>query len=97
MLRQNLSHCHADHAIASSAVIAVATPELGGDAASGPDPIIRRRPDGSINFDHYNRVARDLRAGDQQAALKILFAPAHWLVGALRPHPSIGMRSPYGS
>ena len=45
--------------------------------------IIHRRPDGSIDFDHYDRVARDQRAHDQRAALARLAAPMHSLVGML--------------
>ena len=46
-------------------------------------PIIRRLPDGSIDFDHYDRIARRQRACDQRAALTLLIAPAHSLLGTL--------------
>ena len=49
------------------------------------DPIIRRRDDGSIDIDHYDHVARDLRAQDQRTALGKLIAPVIWLLGAVRP------------
>jgi len=46
-------------------------------------PIIRRRPDGSIDTDHYDRTARRLRVRDQRAALRHLIASMSRLPGAL--------------
>ena len=47
------------------------------------DPIIRRRHNSSIDLDHYDRIARDLRARDQRTALKRLIAPVSWRLGTL--------------
>jgi len=49
------------------------------------DPIIRRRPDGSIDVDHYDGIARYLRARNQCATLKRLIVPA----GGLPPRPDL--------
>ena len=46
-------------------------------------PIIRRRADGSIDFDHYDRIARRQRARDQRAALERLAASARSPLGVL--------------
>ena len=46
-------------------------------------PIIRRRAGGSIDFDHYDRLARRLRARDHRAALERLAASVCSTLGAL--------------
>jgi hypothetical protein len=46
------------------------------------DPIIRRRPDGSIDLDHYDHRPRPARSSDQRAALQRLIAPVNRLLGA---------------
>ena len=46
------------------------------------DAIIRRRDDGSIDLDHYESIARTLRAREQRAALESSIAPVNWLFGA---------------
>jgi hypothetical protein len=50
------------------------------------DPIIRRRHDGSIDLDRYDRIARGLRAQNQRAALKRLIALVNRLLGAALLH-----------
>ena len=58
---------------------------------------IRRRPDGSIDFDHYVRIARGLRAHDQRAALSRLAPPMVrplWIFGS---RPSARIRALFGS
>ncbi|PQO24009.1 hypothetical protein C2I36_05280 [Rhodobacteraceae bacterium WD3A24] len=58
------------------------------------DPLIHRRPDGSIDFEHYDRIARRRRAHDQRAALKMLIAPVSRMLSALRFRPSTRRQSP---
>lgn len=58
---------------------------------------IHRRPDGSIDFDHYDRIARGLRTHDQSAALSRL---ALTIVRPLRifgAQPSARIRALVGS
>lgn len=48
-----------------------------------PDTSIRRRPDGSIDHEHYDARARDLRATDQRDAIRA--AGAYLLTAARNP------------
>ncbi len=50
-------------------------------------PVVRRRLDGSIDLDHYDRIARDLRVRDQRAVLESLVALVTRLFGASWPRP----------
>ncbi len=59
-----------------SATVSFAMSAFTGNTGSAPETVIHRRADGSINHDHYDRVARNLRAHDQRIALKHLIAPA---------------------
>ncbi len=61
------------------------------------EPHIRRRSDGSIDIDHYDRVAHRLRASDQRAALAGLRHAAGRLLRVVSFHPSARMRSFFGS
>lgn len=54
---------------------------------------IHRRPDGSIDFDHYDRIARGLRAHDQRAAMTRLAAPMIRLLRTLASRPSSQLRA----
>ena len=58
---------------------------------------IRRRPDGSIDFDHYDRIARGLRAHDQHAALARLGPPMVRLLRIFGSRPSARIRALFGS
>lgn len=58
---------------------------------------VRRRPDGSIDFDHYDRIARGLRAHDQRAALARLVAPVTRLLRTLGSRPTAKLRALFGS
>ena len=58
---------------------------------------IRRRPDGSIDFDHYVRIARGLRAHDERAALARLAPLMVRLLRTLRSRPSARIRARFGS
>jgi hypothetical protein len=44
------------------------------------DPHIRRRADGSIDLDRYDRIARTHRAREQRAAFIWLIAPVMWVL-----------------
>lgn len=57
----------------------------------------RRRPDGSIDFDHYGRIARSLRAHDQGAALSRLATPMVRLLRIFGSQPSARIRALFGS
>lgn len=58
---------------------------------------IRRRPDGSIDADHYDRIASGLRAHDQRAALAQLASPMVQLLLTLGSRPSARIRALFGS
>jgi hypothetical protein len=58
---------------------------------------IRRRPDGSIDFDHYDRIARGLRAHDQRAVLARLAPPMVRLLRTFCSRPSVRIRAIFGS
>lgn len=58
---------------------------------------IRRRPDGSIDFDHYDRIAHGLRAHDQGAALSQLAPTIARLLRILGSRPSARIRALFGS
>lgn len=58
---------------------------------------IRRRPDGSIDVDHYDRIARGLRAHDERAALARLAPPMVRLLRTLGSRPSARIRALFGS
>jgi hypothetical protein len=51
------------------------------------DTPIRRRPDGSIDAEHYIERAASMRCHRQGAALKALFRPAARLLHPLRRQP----------
>lgn len=69
----------------TSAAVSFSKPVLADKAVSAPERVVCRRADGSIDYTHYDRVARDMRAHDLRAALGILIAPGNWLLGALEP------------
>lgn len=58
---------------------------------------IRRRPDGSIDVDHYAGIACDLRAQDQCAALGRLAPPLVRVLRSLVARPSARIRALFGS
>ena len=58
---------------------------------------IRRRPDGSIDLEHYERTARCLRAHDQRAALAWLAPPVARLLRVLVFRPSARIRALFGA
>lgn len=47
---------------------------------------IRRRLDGSMDIEHYDRIARDLRSHDQRAALDQVLNALDWLLKAFGSH-----------
>jgi len=76
-----LEHERAD----TSAAATRTKPGPVGIIGRAPETVICRRADGSIDYEHYDRIARNLRAHDLRAALGILIAPMHRLLGALWP------------
>lgn len=58
---------------------------------------IRRRPDGSIDHEHYDRVACGLRADDQRAALARLAPPIVQLLRTFGSRPSARIRAFFGA
>ena len=58
---------------------------------------IRRRPDGSIDFDHYDRIARGQRAHDQYATLAQMAHPIARFLRTSGSRPSARIRSLFGS
>lgn len=68
------------------------------EVMSVPETVISRRADGSIDHEHYSRLAHNLRARQQRQALAILIAPVHWLLGATRrrerPHGGTSQLDP---
>lgn len=84
MLQQDLSHRDAHGAVTLSATSATAPSDRVGPAAAERDGSIRRRPDGSIDHAHYDRIARELHARDLRTALGALPGPVRRLVGAVR-------------
>ncbi len=72
---------------------AAADQDCGGSGLPAPEPDIHRRTDGSIDHDHYDRIARNLRAHDLCAALSFLFAPLGRIVRHLGATRVSGMRS----
>lgn len=58
---------------------------------------IRRRPDGSIDHEHYDRVACGLRAHDQRAVLSGLAPSIARLLRILSSRPSARIRAFFGS
>ena len=61
------------------------------------DTRICRRPDGSIDIDHYDRLARRLRADDLRGGLTRLQAPIARLLRAAGSQPSARIRAFFGS
>jgi hypothetical protein len=57
---------------------------------------IRRRPDGSIDVDHYVHIARGLRAHDERAALARLAPPMVRLLWIFGSRPSARIRALFG-
>ncbi|MFU8865422.1 MAG: hypothetical protein ACNA7O_16035 [Rhodobacterales bacterium] len=57
---------------------------------------IHRRLDGSIDYDHYDRIARSLRSHDQRAALILLATLFNGLLKALRSYPVMRVRGLLG-
>lgn len=57
---------------------------------------IHHRLDGSIDYDHYDRIARSLRSHDQRAALTLLATLFNWLLKALRSYPLMRIRGLLG-
>lgn len=60
-------------------------------------PQIRRRADGSIDLEHYERIARRLRGDDLRAGLARMKPPIAWLVRAIGIQPSARIRAFFGS
>jgi hypothetical protein len=58
---------------------------------------IRRRPDGSIDFDHYDCITLGLRAHDQRAGLARLARPMVRLLRTFGSRPSARIRALLGS
>ncbi|WP_209427025.1 hypothetical protein [Pararhodobacter sp. SW119] len=58
---------------------------------------IRRRSDGTIDFDHYEAIARRLRAEDQRKALARMEPPIARLLRAVGSQPSARIRALFGS
>jgi 4-oxalocrotonate tautomerase len=73
--------------------MAKAMVEVEGEGAQN----IRLHPDGSIDFDHYERIARGLRACDQRAALALLATPIARFLRAFGSTPSAQIRAPFKS
>ena len=57
------------------------------------DTRIRRRADGSIDIDHYDRLARRLRSDDVRGRLSRLQAPISRLLRAVGSQPSARIRA----
>jgi hypothetical protein len=69
-------------------VAAIPMLDLSDTSSSELETSICRRIDGSLDLDHYDRTARDLRAQRLCAGMKSLAAPVYWLLGTSARKPT---------